>query len=93
MTVEIVCGDISSLPSSEQAAGLLAVSGSDTLALACADSTPRTAYRVLRTVMDYGNTHAQPAQVRLVCADEAVYKSYRFQWNMWYAAHKPEHSD
>ena len=82
MTVEIVCGDISSLPSSEQAAGLLAVSGSDTLALACADSTPRTAYRVLRTVMDYGYTHAQPAQVRLVCADEAVYKSYRFQWNM-----------
>ena len=34
-----------------------------------------------------------PAHVRLVCADEAVYKAYSFQWNMWFAERKPEHEN
>lgn len=87
MTVEILCGDIAALPAAEHAAELLTDCG-NTLSLACADAA--SAYAVLRTVMDHSYTHAQPALVRLVCADEAVYKSYRFQWNMWYAERKPE---
>ena len=43
--------------------------------------------------MDYGYEHAQPSRVRLICADEATYKAYSFQWNMWFAAEKPKHED
>lgn len=90
MTVEILRGNTAALPTAERAAALLPHAG-ETLTLACTDSDMTRAYRVLRIVMDYGYEHAQPALVRLVCADEAVYRTYRFQWNMWYAAHKPEH--
>ena len=49
--------------------------------------------RVLRAIMDYGYEHERPAHVRLVCADEVVYKAYSFQWNMWFAERKPEHEN
>ena len=48
---------------------------------------------MLRAVMNYGYEHERPAHVRLVCADEAVYKAYSFQWNMWFAERKPEHEN
>ena len=38
MTVEIICGDISALPSSDHAAELLPLTDGDTLTLSCTDS-------------------------------------------------------
>ena len=89
MTVEIICGDISALPSSDHAAELLPLTDGDTLTLSCTDSDLKAAYRVLRAIMDYGYEHAQPSRVRLICADEASRRAYSFQWNMWFAAEKP----
>ena len=86
MTVEIICGDISALPSSDHAAELLPLTDGDTLTLSCTDSDLKAAYRVLRAIMDYGYEHAQPSRVRLICADEASRRAYSFQWNMWFAA-------
>ena len=86
MTVEIICGDISALPSSDHATELLPLTDGDTLTLSCT-------YRVLRAIMDYGYEHAQPSRVRLICADEASRRAYSFQWNMWFAAEKPKHED
>ena len=48
MTVEIICGDISALPSSDHAAELLPLTDGDTLTLSCTDSDLKAAYRVLR---------------------------------------------
>ena len=93
MTVEIICGDISALPSSDHATELLSLTDGDTLTLSCTDSDLKAAYRVLRAIMDYGYEHAQPSRVRLICADEATYKACSFQWNMWFAAEKPKHED
>lgn len=93
MTVEIICGDISALPSSDYAAELLPLTDGDTLPLSCTDSDLKAAYRVLRAIMDYGYEHAQPSRVRLICADEASRRAYSFQWNMWFAAEKPKHED
>ena len=93
MTVEISRGDIAALPSCDRAAELLPITDSDTLTLACTDSDLKAAYRVLRTVMDYGYEHEHPSRVRLVCADEASYKACSFQWNMWFAAEKTKHED
>ena len=92
MTVEILRGDTAALPSCERAPELLPFSA-DVLTLACTDSGLSAAYRVLRAVMDYGYAHDRPARVRLVCADEAVYRAYSFQWNMWFAERKPEHEE
>ena len=92
MTVEILRGDTAALPSCERAPELLPFSA-DVLTLACTDSGLSAAYRVLRAVMDYGYAHDRPARVRLVCADEAAYRAYSFQWNMWFAAEKPKHED
>lgn len=92
MTVEILRSDTAALPAAERAAELLASSG-ETLSLACTDGEMKSAYTVLRTVMDHGYAHDSPALVRLVCADEAVYKTYRFQWNMWYAERKPDEEE
>ena len=103
MTVEILRGDTAALPSCERAPELLPFSA-DVLTLACTDAESayavlRTAsglsaaYRVLRAVMDYGYAHDRPARVRLVCADEAAYRAYSFQWNMWFAERKPEHKE
>ena len=72
MTVEIICGDISALPSSDHATELLPLTDGDTLTLSCTDSDLKAAYRVLRAIMDYGYEHAQPSRVRLICADEAL---------------------
>ncbi len=93
MTVEITRGDIAALPSSDRAAELLPLTDGDTLTLSCTDSDLKAAYRVLRAIMDYGYEHTQPSRVRLICADEATYKAYSFQWNMWFAAEKPKHED
>lgn len=93
MTVEIICGDISALPSSDHAAELLPLTDGDTLTLSCTDSDLKAAYRILRAIMDYGYEHAQPSRVRLICADEASRRAYFFQWNMWFAAEKPKHED
>ena len=60
MTVEIICGDISALPSSDHATELLPLTDGDTLTLSCTDSDLKAAYRVLRASMDYGYEHAQP---------------------------------
>lgn len=90
MTVTILRGDIAALPTAEKAAELLE-HGGETLTLACTDAEFKSAYRVLRTVMEHGYEHPLPAHVRLVCTDDAVYKAYRFQWNMWYADRKPDH--
>ena len=87
MTVEIICGDISALPSSDHATELLP------LTLSSTDSDLKAAYRVLRAILDYGYEHAQPSRVRLICADEASRRAYSFQWNMWFAAEKPKHED
>lgn len=79
MTVEIICGDISALPSSDHAAELLPLTDGDTLTLSCTDSDLKAAYRVLRAIMDYGYEHAQPSRVRLICADEASRRAYSFR--------------
>ena len=78
MTVDILRGDIAALPSAGRAEELLPAADGDSLTLACTD---------------YGYEHERPAHVRLVCADEAVYKAYSFQWNMWFAERKPEHKN
>ena len=83
MTVEITRGDIAALPSSDRAAELLPLTDGDL----------KAAYRVLRAIMDYGYEHEHPSRVPLICADEAAYKAYSFQWNMWFAAEKPKHED
>ena len=93
MTVEITRGDIAALPSSDRAAELLPLTDGDTITLACTNGDLKAAYRVLRAIMDYGYEHEQPSRVRLICADEAAYKAYSFQWNMWFAAEKPQHED
>ena len=91
MTVEILIGDAAGLPAADHAAELLLGSGHSVLTLACTDAA--SAYAVLRTAMDYSYEHTLPVQLRLVCADETVYKAYRFQWNMWYAERKPTHEE
>ena len=93
MTVEIVCGGTAALPPADRAAALLPLTADDTLTLACTDGELKSAYSVLRAVMNYGYEHERPAHVRLVCADEVVYKAYSFQWNMWFAERKPEHGN
>ena len=93
MTVEISRGDIAALPSSDRAAELLPLTDGDTITLACTNGDLKAAYRVLRAIMDYGYEHTQPSHVHLICADEATYKAYSFQWNMWFAAEKPKHED
>ena len=87
LQVEILRGETSGLPAAGHAAALL---GEDvgTLTLSCTDASE--AYTVLRTIMTYSYTHALPSVVRLICADDTVYRAYRFQWNMWYAERKPE---
>lgn len=93
MTVEIICGDISALPSSDHATELLPLTDGDTLTLSCTGSDLKASCRVLRAIMDYGYEHAQPSRVRLICADEASRRAYSFQWNMWFAAEKLKHED
>lgn len=93
ITVEITRGDIAGLPVAGRAVELLPLTTGDTLTLACTDSDLKAAYRVLRAIVDYGYEHKHPSRVSLICADEAAHKAYSFQWNMWFAAHKPDHED
>lgn len=92
MTIDILRGEIAALPRCEDAAMLLPQSG-EILTLACTDAALQSAWHTLRTLMDYGYTHTCPAHITLICADDAVYKAYRFQWNMWFAERKPSHDD
>ena len=89
MTIDISRGDTTALPAAGRALELLLLTQGDTLTLACTDSDLKAAYRVLRDIMDYGYEHDRPPRVHLICADDAVLKSYRFQWNMWFAECKP----
>ena len=52
----------------------------------------QAAYLVLKTVMDFLYDHPDIHQLQILCGDEASLQAYSFHWNMWYAAHKPEHS-
>lgn len=90
MTVEILRGDIAALPDASLLPSLLA-QPEETLTLACSNADGKAVHRLLRTVMDHGYEHDRPARVVLVCADEAVYRSVQFQWNLWFAERKPEH--
>lgn len=89
MTVTILRGDTAALPAAERIEELLSPAGPDPLLLACTDGS--AAYRVLRSIMDYGYMHQTPKHVQLVCADEGTLRSFTFQWNMWFAVQKPEH--
>ena len=89
MNFDIARGDVAALPAAGRALELLPLAQGGTLTLACTDSDLKAAYRVLRDIMDYGYEHDQPQQVQLICADDAVLKAYRFQWNMWFAECKP----
>ena len=51
MTVEIICGDISALPSSDHATELLPLTDGDTLTLSCTDSDLKAAYMILMVLM------------------------------------------
>lgn len=79
-TVEIITGEVAALPNAASFDGSATV-------LACTDAA--AAYRVLRSIMDYGYANAEPQHITLVCANEDIAKAYRFQWNMWYAERKP----
>lgn len=48
------------------------------------------AYAVLRMTADFLYDHPEMEAVQLLCAGEACYQAYRFQWNMWFAQSKPE---
>ena len=64
MTVEIICGDISALPSSDHATELLPLTDGDTLTLSCTDSDLKAAYRVLRAIWTTAmSTHSRRACV------------------------------
>ena len=65
MTVEIICGDISALPSSDPTE-LLPLTDGDTLTLSCTDSDLKAAYRVLRAIMDYGYATTQKPRARII---------------------------
>lgn len=78
--VEITVGSICALPAAEDFDGSLDRYG-------CADGA--ASYAVLRRIMDYGYDHPGTC-VTLVCANEAVARAYRFQWNMWFAERKSD---
>ena len=58
MTVEIICGDISALPSSDHATELLPLTDGDTLTLSCTDSDLKAAYRVRLICADEASRRA-----------------------------------
>ena len=81
MTVKITVGNTLGLPDASTFDGSAAT-------LSCPDKD--AAYRVLRSIMEYGYDHPQPHCVTLICANEEIASAYRFQWNMWYAEYKPD---
>lgn len=73
--------------------------GERALAISCFDHAPggqtlvQTAYTVLRTVMDFLYAHPQVERLTVRCGDDASFRAYSFQWNMWFAAEKPHRGD
>lgn len=69
--------------------------GERSLSISCFDHAPggqplgRTAYTVLRTVMDFLYAHPQAERLTVRCGDGASFRAYSFQWNMWFAEEKP----
>lgn len=51
----------------------------------------KAAHVALKTIVDFGYEHPELELVRMVCFREEIRRVYQFDWNMWYAAHKPEH--
>jgi len=46
---------------------------------------------VLRAVTEVLYDHPEAERLTIRCGDDASCRAYRFQWNMWYAPHKPPH--
>ena len=72
--------------------------GERDLAISCFDTagpfgfdTGRAAYAVLRAVTEVLYDHPEAERLTIRCGDDASCRAYRFQWNMWYAPHKPPH--
>ena len=51
------------------------------------------ALAVLRMAMDLLYDTPAVSSLTIRCAGEDCLKAFRFQWNMWFAARKPEHED
>lgn len=51
----------------------------------------KAAHVALRTIVDFCYDHPELTLVRMVCFHEHIRKAYQFDWNMWYAEHKPTH--
>lgn len=51
----------------------------------------KTAYAVLRAVMDFLYDHRDVERLTVLCAGEDAFRAYSLQWNFWFAAHKPQH--
>lgn len=67
------------------------------LTISCFDTAPlgfdidKASLIVLRAVMDFLYEHRETERLTILCGDETAYRAYSFQYNMWYAAHKPHH--
>lgn len=72
--------------------------GETDLAISCFDTgsafgfgVDRAAYTVLQAVTEVLYDHPEAARLTIRCGDSESFRAYRFQWNMWYAPHKPAH--
>lgn len=72
--------------------------GERSLSISCFDTqrafgfdTLRAARAVLRAVTDVLYDHPEAESLTILCGDEESWRAYRFNWNLWYAEHKPEH--
>lgn len=50
------------------------------------------AQAVLRAVTDVLYDHPEAESLTVLCSGEACFRAYQFCWNLWYAAHKPDHT-
>lgn len=73
--------------------------GQTDLTISCFDTAAmgyevgRAAYTVLKAVTDFLYGHPQVKRLTVLCGDDPAFQAYSFHWNMWYAAHKPQHED
>lgn len=71
--------------------------GRTELSISCFDTAPmgygvvQAAYTVLKAVTDFLYDHPRVTHLSILCGDDEAFRAYSFQWNMWYAAHKPRH--
>lgn len=71
--------------------------GQTELSISCFDTAPmgygsvQAAYAVLRAVTGFLYDHPQAEHLSILCGDDEALQAYSFQWNMWYAEHKPGH--